>query len=164
MKKLLSMVCASLLTAACLSHTASAQSMAVVDTNIIFEQSEHGKAIIKYFEGLQNEGIKKLEVIEEKRKKAEEQKDEKLLKNLESEMQATAYELQNQMQKEQEILFTSISDKLTQTINDFRKNNKIDVILHTAETASYNPEIDVTQKIMQEFNKIKFDIKKELKK
>lgn len=164
MKKFLSVFCISLLTAACLSHTAFAQSLAVIDTNIIFEQSEHGKAIIQYFEGLQNEGIKKLEAIEEKRKKAEKQKDEKLLKNLESEMQATAYELQNQMQKEQEILFAAISDKLTKTIDDFRKNNKIDVILHSAETASYNPDIDVTQKIMQEFNKIKFDIKQELKK
>lgn len=164
MKKLLVALSIALLPATFLPHNARAQSLAVVDTNIIFEQSEHGKAVIAYFEKIQNEGIKQLESIEEKRKKAEEKKDEKLLQNIESEMQATAYELQTKLQNEQERLFTVISDKLTQTIETYRKDHNIDVILHAAETASYDPKIDVTQKVMKEFNKIKFDIEKELKK
>lgn len=163
MKKMLAALSLSLLAAFGLSTPVLAQSLAVVDTNIIFEQSEHGKAIIAYFEKTQNEGIKQLESIEEKRKAAEEKKDEKLLQNIESEMQATAYELQTKLQNEQEILFTAISDKLTKTIDEYRKNNNIGIILHASEAASYSPEVDVTQEIMKEFNKVKFDIKKELK-
>lgn len=164
MKKLFAALSITLLSVIFLSNNAQAQSLAVVNTDIIFEQSEHGKALIAYFENAQKEGIKQLESIEEKRKKAEEKKDEKLLQAIETEMQTTAYELQDKLQTEQEYLFTAILDKLKQTIETYRKNNNIDVILHTAETASYNPEIDITQNIMKEFNKVKFDIEKELKK
>ena len=87
----------------------------------------------------------------------------KLIQNLESEIQATAYELQNKIQNQQTVLFTVISDKLMNVIDTYRKDNNIDVILHATETASYNPDIDVTEKIIQEFNKIEFDIQKELK-
>ena len=51
-----------------------------------------------------------------------------------------------------------------QTIDTYRKNHNIDVVLQATDTASYNPEIDITNDIMQEFNKVEFDIQKELKK
>lgn len=163
MKKLL-LTCAIILSTAFFQNTALAGPIAIVDTNIIFEKSVHGQNIIKYFEKLQNDGIKQLDELEAKRKKAEEKKDEKLLQNLESEMQATAYELQTKIQNQQDILFNSISEKLMQSIDTYRKNHNIDVILQATDTASYNPDIDITNDIMQEFNKVEFDIQKELKK
>lgn len=164
MKKLILALSSSLLAALLLQAPAFAQSLAVVDTNKIFEQSEHGKKIIAYFEEAQNAGIKKLEALEAKRKEAESKKDEKAVQNLEQEVQAIAYDLQTKLQADQEILFTAVSEKLNQSIEEYRKSKKIDVILHSAETAAYNPEIDVTEDIIKEFNKIKFDIQTELKK
>ena len=163
MKKLLILICFFTLGISFLNAAAFAQSLAVVDTNKIFEQSKHGQSINSYFEKLQSEGIKQLEQLEDKRKKADEKKKKKLIQNLESEIQATAYELQNKIQNQQTVLFTVISDKLMNVIDTYRKDNNIDVILHATETASYNPDIDVTEKIIQEFNKIEFDIQKELK-
>lgn len=113
---------------------------------------------------MQNEGIKQLEGLEAKRKSAEEKKDDKLLQNIESEMQATAYELQTKIQNQQEILFNSVSEKLMQTIDTYRKSHDIDLILQASDAASYDPKIDITGAIMQEFNKAAFDIQKELKK
>jgi Skp family chaperone for outer membrane proteins len=164
MKKLFVMTCAVILSFTFFHAVASAQSLAIVDTNIIFEKSDHGKSIIEYFEKLQNDGIKQLEGLETKRKEAEEKKDDKLLQNIESEMQATAYELQTKIQNQQEILFNSVSEKLMQTIDTYRKSHDIDLILHTAEVASYDPKIDITNDIMKEFNNVAFDIQKELKK
>ena len=164
MKKIFSITCTLILSFAFFHTMASAQTFAIVDTNTIFEKSEHGKTIINYFEKLQNEGIKQLEGLETKRKTAEEKKDDKLLQNIESEMQATSYELQTKIQSQQEILFNSVSEKLMQTIDAYRKSHGIDLILHTSEAASYDPKIDVTNDIMKEFNKVAFDIQKELKK
>lgn len=162
--KRLFIACTVILSLAFCQSSALAQPVAVVDTNIIFEKSAHGQNIIKYFEKMQNDGIKQLDELEAKRKKAEEKKDEKLLQNIESEMQATAYELQTKIQNQQDILFNSVSEKLMQTIDTYRKNHNIDVILQATDTASYNPDIDITNDIMQEFNKVAFDIQKELKK
>lgn len=164
MKKILVITCTFLLSMAFLHTAAQAQPIAVVDTNIIFEKSDHGQKIIQYFETMQNDGIKQLEGLEKKRKSAEEKKDDKLLQNIESEMQATAYELQTKIQNQQEALFNSISEKLMQTIDAYRKNHDIDVILQASDTASYDPKVDITGTIMQEFNKVAFDIQKELKK
>lgn len=164
MKKLFVIASAFILSFAFFQTMASAQSLAIVDTNIIFEKSDHGKTIIDYFEKLQNDGIKQLEGLEAKRKAAEEKKDDKQLQNIESEMQATAFELQTKIQSQQEILFNSISEKLMQTIDAYRKSHEIDLILHTSEAASYDPKIDVTNDIMKEFNNVAFDIQKELKK
>lgn len=163
MKKLF-ITCAAILSIAFIQQTALAQPVAIVDTNIIFEKSVHGQNIINYFEKLQNDGVKQLDALEAKRKKAEEKKDEKLLQNIESEMQATAYELQTKIQNQQDILFNSVSEKLMQSIDTYRKNHNIDVVLQASDTASYNPDIDITNDIMQEFNKAAFDIQKELKK
>lgn len=163
MKKLL-IACAAILSIAFIQNTAFAQPIAIVDTNIIFEKSVHGQAIIKYFEKMQNDGIKQLDALEAKRKQAEEKKDDKLLQNIESEMQATAYELQTKIQSQQDVLFNSVSEKLMQSIDTYRKNHNIDIVLQAADAASYNPDIDITNDIMQEFNKVAFDIQKELKK
>lgn len=164
MKKILVITCTFLLSMTFLHVAALAQPIAVVDTNIIFEKSDHGQKIIQYFETMQNDGIKQLEGLEKKRKSAEEKKDDKLLQNIESEMQATAYELQTKIQNQQETLFTSVSEKLMQTIDAYRKSHDIDVILQASDTASYDPKVDITNAIMQEFNKVAFDIQKELKK
>lgn len=164
MKRLFIIACTFILSIAFFHTMALAQPIAVVDTNIIFEKSDHGQKIIKYFEKMQNDGIKQLEGLEAKRKSAEEKKDEKLLQNIESEMQATAYELQTKIQSQQEILFNSVSEKLMQTIDSYRKSHGIDLILQASEAASYDAKIDITNDIMQEFNKVAFDIQKELKK
>lgn len=162
--KRLFIACTVILSLVFFHSAALAGPIAVVDTNSIFEKSVHGQAVINYFEKLQNDGIKQLDGLETKRKQAEEKKDEKLLQNIESEMQATAYELQTKIQNQQDTLFNSISEKLMQTIDTYRKNHNIDVVLQATDTASYNPEIDITNDIMQEFNKVEFDIQKELKK
>lgn len=162
--KRLFIACTVILSLVFFHSAALAGPIAVVDTNSIFEKSIHGQAVINYFEKLQNDGIKQLDGLETKRKQAEEKKDEKLLQNIESEMQATAYELQTKIQNQQDTLFNSISEKLMQTIDIYRKNHNIDVVLQATDTASYNPEIDITNDIMQEFNKVEFDIQKELKK
>lgn len=162
--KRLFIACTVILSLVFFHSAALAGPIAVVDTNSIFEKSVHGQAVINYFEKLQNDGIKQLDGLETKRKQAEEKKDEKLLQNIESEMQATAYELQTKIQNQQDTLFNSISEKLMQTIDIYRKNHNIDVVLQATDTASYNPEIDITNDIMQEFNKVEFDIQKELKK
>lgn len=164
MKKLLAAACTFLLSIAFFHTLALAQPLAIVDTNIIFEKSDHGQKIIQYFETMQNDGIKQLEGLEAKRKSAEEKKDDKLLQNIESEMQAAAYELQTKIQNQQEILFNSVSEKLMQTIDSYRKSHGIDLILQASEAASYDTKIDITNDIMQEFNKVAFDIQKELKK
>lgn len=164
MKKFLAVTCTFLLSIAFFHTAALAQPIAIVDTNVIFEKSDHGQKIIQYFETMQNDGIKQLEGLESKRKSAEEKKDDKLLQNIESEMQATAYELQTKIQNQQEILFNSVSEKLMQTIDTYRKNHDIDLILQASDAASYDPKIDITSAIMQEFNKVAFDIQKELKK
>lgn len=162
--KRLFIACTVILSLAFFHSAALAGPIAVVDTNSIFEKSVHGQAVINYFEKLQNDGIKQLDGLETKRKQAEEKKDEKLLQNIESEMQATAYELQTKIQNQQDTLFNSISEKLMQTIDTYRKNHNIDVVLQATDTARYNPEIYITNDIMQEFNKVEFDIQKELKK
>lgn len=144
---------------------AMAIEIAVVDTNKIFEESKPGKAVVEYLNETQKEMIKKLEAIEEKRKKAEKDESQKeLLANLEKEMQATAYEAQTKIQAMQEKIFAIVSAKLIETIEAYRSEKKISVILHASDLISFDKQIDVTNDIMQEFNKIKIDFNKELNK
>lgn len=146
-------------------NQAMAMEIAVVDTNKIFEESKPGKEVVEYLNSIQKDMIKKLETIEEKRKKVENDESKKdLLANIEKEMQATAYEAQTKIQATQESVFAIISSKLIETIEKYRKENKITVILHATDTISFDNKIDVTDKIMQEFNKVQIDFEKELNK
>ena len=131
---------------------AMAIEIAVVDTNKIFEESKPGKAVVEYLNETQKEMIKKLEAIEEKGKKAEKDESQKeLLANLEKEMQATAYEAQTKIQAMQEKIFAIVSAKLIETIEAYRSEKKISVILHASDLISFDKQIDVTNDIMQEF-------------
>lgn len=164
MKKLLSITSTILFTVLMIGQ-AMAMEIAVVDTNKIFEESKPGKDVVAYLDTIQKEMIKKLEGIEEKRKKIEKDESQKeLLANLEKEMQATAYEAQTKIQATQEKIFAIVSAKLIETIEKYRKDNKIAMIFHASDLISFDKKIDVTNAIMQEFNKIKIDFDKELNK
>jgi len=128
-----------------------------IDTVRILQESKPGKEGIARLEALQSTAVKKLEKLEKKRSAAEEKKDTERVERVSAEMQAIAYDLQSQLQEEQEAVFAIITQELTTIVEEYRKNNNLTVIFNHSDVISFDPKADITQGIMKEFNKKKID-------
>lgn len=128
-----------------------------IDTVRILQESKPGMEGIARLEKLQADAVKQLEALEAKRSAAEKKKDTKMVESIATEMQAIAYELQNKLQSEQEIVFALITQELTNIVEQYRKDMKLTVIFNHSDVISFDPKADITQKVMKEFNKKKLN-------
>ncbi len=134
-----------------------------IDTVKILQESKLGKEGIARLETLQTGAVKQLEALEKKRAAADKKKDAELVESLSTEMQAIAYELQNKLQSQQELIFGLITQELTKIVEKYRNDNGLTVIFNHSDVISFDPKADITAGIMKEFNKAKLDFDAALK-
>ncbi len=131
-----------------------------IDTVKILQQSVHGKEAIKILESAQTEGISKLEELSKKRDEAEKAKDAEKMELLTAEMQALAFSVQNEVQALQESIFATIGAELEAIVKEYRAKKGLAVIFNHADVITFDPKSDITDDIMEEFNKKKIEFAK----
>lgn len=141
-----------LLGAIVLISACSNNEIGFIDTIKILQESDHGKTAVNRMDTFQNSAVKQLEAMEAERVKAEKAKDTEKMNRINMEMQAYAYELQNKLQAEQELVFNKVSEELNKTVDAYRKEHKLSVVLNASDAISYDESADVTQEIMDAFN------------
>lgn len=141
------------LLAGCNQAESSAPSVAVVDTARVFRDSDAGKAGVKFLEGMHEKMQAELNGIQES-----------LAKNpndqaAQQKLQETYMDFQQRMGAEQQNVLTQLNDVAQRAMDNYRTQNKLQVILGSEAALSFDKAVDVTTGVIAEMNKQKVEFK-----
>lgn len=147
------MLLAGVLLTGCNQAESSAPGVAVVDTARVFRDSEVGKAGVKFLEGMHDKMQVELNTIQETLQKnptdqAAQQK-----------LQETYMDFQQRMGAEQQNVITLINDAAQRAMDNYRTQNKLQIIVGSESALSYDKAVDVTAGVIAELNKQKVEFK-----
>lgn len=146
---------AGLLFSGCTQSESSAPAAGVVDMARIFRDSEPGKAGVKFLEGLHEKMQGELNALQENlQKKPEDQA-------AQQKMQETYMAFQQRMGAEQQNVITLLNDAAQRTLDAYRAQKKLKVIISTEAALSFDKTVDVTADVIAELNKQKIEFKSE---
>lgn len=118
----------------------------VVDTSRVYQESEAGKAGVKYLESLQAKMQNDLSTMQEKLQKNPTEETTK-------EFQTLYSSFQQQLSTEQQRIILKLNDSLQAVLDAYRTEKGLEVIVGTESVLSVSPEADVTNDIIVEMNK-----------
>jgi outer membrane protein len=136
-------------TDACLAAAASLpRRIGMVRMQALYQESQAGTAAFAWLQELQNGMQKKFEEIQARRTAAEEAGDEAAKEEIQVEMQAVLYTLQNTIGAEQERIFALVEELVRKSSNRYLQENSFAVLLNSEAAAAFAPETDVTADII----------------
>lgn len=125
----------------------------VVNAAKLYQESTPGKAGVARLEKLQNDAMAKLETMQADLKKAQDAKDDATAERLQVEMQGAVYAFQNALSAEQENVVSNIQAALEKSLEQYRTSRGLSGIFSSETMLSYSPDADVTDGVMELFNK-----------
>lgn len=153
-KILLPLLALCLLQGACQQDQKSVQNeIAVVDLGRVISDSEPGKAAQAYVADLQKSYNDQL--VAAQGKLQENAKDEKALQDF----QVLFGSLQQRFQQEEAAATNTLLEKLIKTVADVRQQKGYKVIVRSEAVIAQDKGLDVTNEVMDAFNKVTIDFK-----
>lgn len=131
--------------------------LAVVQTNIVFEQSKLGKAGMERLETMQKNAIAKLEGLQKDIAAADEAKDEAKKQELQMELQNLLYTMQTIMQEEQDKVVEKIRTIIQTTVDGYCQSSGTLAVFSNESMLGFNPTADVTKDILALLEKQNYD-------
>jgi outer membrane protein len=150
MKKL----CALLLLAALVSVLAACNNsnkIVVVDGAKVFRESKPGQEAMAYLRTKSTD-------LQAEAKAAQEKVQAKQTQENAAAFQEAVTKYQTTMGAEQQRVVGLLQDQFNKILEKYRKDNKVDVILAKDVVLSYDESSDITNKVIEEINKVSIDL------
>lgn len=151
MKKLLSFLLLAAL-AATLAGCNNTPKIAVVDGAKVFRESKPGQDAMAYLRDKNNE-------LQAAAKSAQEKVQAKQTQENAAAFQEAVTKYQSTMGAEQQRVVGLLQEQFNKILEKYRKDNKVDVIIAKDVALSYDEANDITNKVIEEINKVALDLK-----
>ncbi len=151
MKKLLSFLLLAAL-AATLAGCNNTPKIAVVDGAKVFRESKPGQDAMAYLRDKNNE-------LQATAKAAQEKVQAKQTQENAAAFQEAVTKYQSTMGAEQQRVVGLLQEQFNKILEKYRKDNKVDVIIAKDVALSYEEANDITNKVIEEINKVSLDLK-----
>tara|TARA_B100000900_G_scaffold223904_1_gene190005 strand:- start:1468 stop:1977 length:510 start_codon:yes stop_codon:yes gene_type:complete len=150
-----------------ITNSFSAEKMVILDINFILNESKPAKSIIKEIESIEKKEISKLQSLEKKLKKKNEDiiKTKNLLSEEEFNKKVVEFrkelssfdknkkEVVNNLNKKKKLELNKLLNQITPLIQEYMKQNSIDVIIDKKNVFIVKSEHDITKEILELINK-----------
>ena len=123
-------------------------SVAIVNTDRVYKESDPGKAGIAHLDGISNTLQAELTDLQ---KKAEASTNKKAAQ---TQFQQALMALQQRFSAEQQQVITTLNEVYQKALENSRAKYKVDVIMASDTVLSASPEADFTDKVISEMNAI----------
>lgn len=123
-------------------------SVAIVNTDRVYKESDPGKAGIAHLDGISNSLQAELTDLQ---KKAEASANKKVAQ---TQFQQALMALQQRFSAEQQQVITTLNEVYQKALENSRAKYKVDVIMASDTVLSASPEADFTDKVISEMNAI----------
>ena len=123
--------------------------VAIVNTDMVYKDSSASEKGTEYLRAVSADMQK---AYEEAAAKVENAKGKKEKQEAQEAMQATLVEMQQRLNAEQQQVVTALTDAYKKAMDNCRTKGKFDLIIPSEAALSYDPAIDVTQKVLDEMN------------
>ncbi len=127
--------------------------MKVVDIARIFRESDPGKSGVDFLNTVQAQIQTELAALQ-----AKVQADPENME-VQQEIQIVYNQLQQRMNAEQQNVMNIVNDLLQRTLDEYRNKNKLELIVSSEVTLSYDKSLDITSEVIAEMNKHKVEYK-----
>lgn len=122
--------------------------LAIVNTEMVYQQSAASAKGTEHIKRVTAELEAELRALEEK---AQSTKDKKAAQE---ELQMALAAIQQRFNAEQQQVVNALSEAYKQALDNCRAKYNLDIIMTSEVALSYAPEVDLTQKVMEEMNAI----------
>ncbi len=126
----------------------TAPSVAVVNTDKVYKESEPGKAGIAYLDGISTNLQSELADLQKKAETASNKK------TAQADFQQALMGLQQRFSAEQQQVITTLNEVYQKALENSRTKYNLAIIMANDTVLSASPEADVTDKVIQEMNAI----------
>jgi Skp family chaperone for outer membrane proteins len=137
----------------CARQHGEVQRIGVVDINRVFQESQAGQQGMAYLQSINEEFRKTFEELQAEIEEDEEANAQK--------MQQAIMEYQARINHEQERIVTLLNEEFATLLESFRRDNNYVVLLSNEAVLSAGEGADVTDRIIQEFDRIQLDLQPE---
>lgn len=141
---------------ALLAFGCNGKRVAIVNTDMVYKESTASEKGTEYLRGLSTEMQK---AYEEAAAKVENAKGKKEKQAAQEEMQVALVEMQQRLNAEQQQVVTALTDAYKKAMENCRTKGKFDLIIPSEAALAYDPQIDVTQKVLDEMNALPIEFK-----
>ena len=125
-------------------------SIAFIDQNRVFIESEPGKKGMEMLQEMSVELQERLKALQEASEEEGLEEEERMERRLD--FQKTVESAQAQMSVEQQRIVGILTEKFDELLAQYRQEHELTAILSTEVAVSYDPEADITDEIIAAFN------------
>ena len=118
--------------------------VAVINPDRVFQESNAVKSGTTYLENLSKDLQSDLLAAQDEARKS---------KNAQATMQARVTEAQQRYGAEQQQVMNQVNSLYLRALENCRSKEKIDMVVSSDAAVSYNPKMDITQKVIEEMNR-----------
>lgn len=130
----------------------SGNKIAVVDGAKVFRESKPGQEAMNYLRDKSTE-------LQAEAKAAQDKVQARQTQENAAAFQEAVTRYQTTMGSEQQRVVGLLQDQFNKILEKYRKDNKVDVVLAKDVVLSYDEASDITNKIIEEINKVSIDLK-----
>ena len=131
---------------ALLAFGCNGKRLAIVNTDMVYQKSAASEKGTEYIRNVTTELEKELRAVEEKAQKAKDKK------AVQAELQQALMGIQQRFNAEQQQVMTVLSEAYRKALEACRAKYGFDIIMSTELALSYDPSVDITDKVMEEMN------------
>lgn len=117
----------------------------IVNTELVYKESAAAEKGTEYLRNLTNSIQSEVAAIQEKAQNSKS-------KDAAAEMQQAFMDLQQRLNAEQQQVVTVLSEMYNKALENCRNKFKVDIIIPAEVALSHSPDVDLTQKVMEEMN------------
>ncbi len=123
-----------------------APKVAVLNIGLVFQTSKVSTAAAEYIAGVESELQAQLDAATKELPKDENggMSDEDMMK-----LQPLLAEVQNRYNAEQQMVLSRLNALAMEVVDEYREANNLDVIIRLDQVFSFNPAIDITDKVIE---------------
>lgn len=139
--------CLPLLLLASLALAGCNGKLAVINPDRVFQESNAVKSGTTYLENLSKDLQDELIAAQEEGRKNKNQRSAQVA------MQTRVTEAQQRYGAEQQQVMNKVNALYLRALDNCRTKEKVDVVINSDAALSYNPKMDITQKVIEEMNR-----------
>ncbi|MDL2210351.1 OmpH family outer membrane protein, partial [Desulfovibrio sp. OttesenSCG-928-O18] len=126
------------------------KNVAIVNADMVYKDSAMSEKGTEYLKKISEEMQADFMSAQERVEKASAKEKAKI----QAEMQTKLMELQQRLNAEQQQVITAMTEAMKTAMDNVRVKMKLDIIIPSEASLSHDPQIDVTQKVIEEMNAI----------
>lgn len=142
-----------LMALALLAFGCNGKKVAIVNTDMVYQKSAASEKGTEYIKGVTTELEAELRSLEANMEKAKDKK------AAQEEMQQALTAIQQRFNAEQQQVVNALTEAYKTALENCRAKFKYDIIVSSELALSHDPAIDVTEKVMEEMNKLPIEFK-----